>query len=354
MTEILVVGRRLFPPISVEWFLCLLPNGSGLKMTTLIRSLVSSAASAFFAIASIAVFDIYCEADDSVELADLRTALISNGQTWRQFDILMRSETFVLEPDVSPEVVKNVNCTTFTRVAVDFDKDECFCFVSGKHSLADIQFDRVGICKDGNTGIREFPGQAGNLKFGSRELLHTFFVPDLRCLSLQDYPVRFQIDASRGGFDQEVLRGPHFSPDPTRLRIRSSRQKDSIELLIEGTIGATRLRYHPKTSMPIGIQSFRKSTIPWTLEAREDYTWEERDGVYLPIEIGRDQPDSVDSSTKDIDNLTRYRRAEIVQIHWLSFNRPLDPKLFELSTVNDISKLRKLIDPVACGADRLK
>jgi hypothetical protein len=48
------------------------------------------------------------------------------------------------------------------------------------------------------------------------------------------------------------------------------------------------------------------------------------------------------------------KKSEIVQIHWLSFNQPLDPKLFELSTVNDISKLRKLIDPELCGAERLR
>ncbi len=287
--------------------------------------------------------------DESIELADVRSTVIANAETWRQFDLLMRSETFVLNSDVTIEK-KEGSRTIFTRLSVDFDREQCFCFMSGVGQSSHERFDRVGICNNGSTGYREFPGGASNLQSGVTQLLHHMFVPDLRCLSLCDYPDRYQIEARRGGFELQRLLGPRFFPEDSNFKTTLSPQKNAVELTLEGQNVAFKLRFSPKSNMPIAFKSFRTSSVPWKLENQEDYQWEEKDGVFLPIEVGKDSPESLEVDGK----LVMYRQSEIVQIHWLSFNQPLDQKLFDLSTVNDISKLRKLIDPELCGADRLK
>ncbi len=290
-----------------------------------------------------------CFAEDGTAWADSRTTLIANAETWRQFDLMIRSEVFVLDSE-TPFEDKVGSRTIFTRMAVDFDKEQCFCFMSGIGQASDERFDRVGICNNGTTGYREFPGGASNLQSGINQLLHRMYVPDLRCLALCDYPASFQVDSSFDGFEYQRRMGPNGSPDNSKFKFKSTTMKDAVDLTLEGKHVAFKYRFSPKTNMPLGIRSFRAATDPWTLEKQEDFQWQEKEGIFLPTEIGRDFP----YSRKIDGKLVPFRKAEIVQIHWLSLNQPLDPKLFELSTVNDISKLRKLIDPVACGADRLK
>jgi hypothetical protein len=300
-------------------------------------------------IATVASSTITSLGDESIELADVRSTVIANAETWRQFDLLMRSETFILESE-APLEDKVGSRTIFTRLGVDFDKEQCFCFMSGIGQSSDERFDRVGICNNGTTGYREFPGGASNLQSGITQLLHRMYVPDLRCLALCDYPASFQVDSSFDGFEYQRRMGPNGSPDNSKFKFKSTTMKDAVELTLEGKHVAFKYRFSPKTNMPLGIRSFRVATDPWTLEKQEDFQWQEKEGIFLPTEIGRDFP----YSRKIDGKLVPFRKAEIVQIHWLSFNQPLDPKLFELSTVNDISKLRKLVDPVACGAERLK
>ena len=288
-------------------------------------------------------------AGESIELADVRSTVIANAETWRQFDLLMRSETFVLNSDVTIEK-KEGSRTIFTRLSVDFDREQCFCFMSGVGQSSDERFDRVGICNNGTTGYREFPGGASNLQSGITQLLHRMYVPDLRCLALCDYPASFQVDSSFDGFEYQRRMGPNGSPDNSKFKFKSTTMKDAVELTLEGKHVAFKYRFIPKTNMPLGIKSFRVATDPWTLEKQEDFQWQEKEGIFLPTEIGRDFP----YSRKIDGKLVPFRKAEIVQIHWLSLNQPLDQKLFELATVNDISKLRKLIDPELCGAERLK
>jgi hypothetical protein len=146
------------------------------------------------------------------------------------------------------------------------------------------------------------------------------------------------------------MMGAQTGPVIANFKVSSSQVRNAIELTLEEKDVAFKVRYNPRSNMPMGFKSFRSSSLPWILENQEDYEWEERDGIFLPIEVGRDSAESMEIEGKQ----EPYRKSEIVQIHWLSFNQPLDPKLFELSTVNDISKLRKLIDPELCGAERLK
>ncbi len=276
--------------------------------------------------------------------------MVANFQAVRQFDVLIREDSFEAESDKEDD---NGVLTVFTRLCIDFDKGRCFVCTSGKNSVKKEQLELAAICIDKKISQKLIPGTLVQNKGEMRALLNELRVPDIRCLSLDNFSTSFESSTSESrGFEYLASLKSKFAISPSMTDLKKSiREEEShVVEIFQGPSFSFRFRSNIETLMPESVTAVRDVNPPWR-DWVEEYEWEEYGGIFVPREISREEfnPPKPEGETP-----RQGSRIRLLQLHWFSVNEKLDDIRFEESQLSDLKALRRSIDPELLGLDRLK
>lgn len=277
-----------------------------------------------------------------------RDNAISNAEVIRQFDVLIKLEEFGLQG--------NKKLTRWIRLAIDFDRSQCFCF--DLHELDDTQRTNANVRQtrsivailDGKSGIiREYPsGNSGPLHSFSRSLKN-LDVPDLRCVGLGRFPEGFSGEGEIKGFEAHVANRARFPDSHGVPRTESViHNRNHVRILYTNDKAEARYDFDSKSSMPKQISFFQGPLGQRLLLDEEHFDWTERDGLFLPNLIMKSYVRKRNELGMAIDE-----DIKSAEVHWFSVNKALDIALLKLELTSELSSLLKLVDPLTCGADSI-
>ena len=300
------------------------------------------------------------------ELAGFRDCAISNAEGWKQYDILIKHEFFQLVTGGGGEGISEDGrlgdgCRTI-RFAVDFEKNDCFCFElleippnAEEKSLARRSIGRGYMMVNGVAYSRSFPGGTNGIE-GKRMDLQTILknagVPDLRCLGLLEFPTEFKDEGVGMSFAmvQKQRTRSDFGPVIDRSKVKPMRQnvaeKDgSIQIAMSREGARFAFHFDSKSLMPLLSAASRVVDGVVIPEMEESFSWKEIGGIFVPTMYQREVTEFVDLVKKSRTSF------ETVQVHWFSLNEPIDRKLLDPIMIHDLSKLRRLVDQKSLGID---
>ncbi len=279
-----------------------------------------------------------------------RECAISNAESIRQFDVLFVVEHF--NSDDEKRIKRK------TRLALDFDLNQCVCFdvqefedgsIPGQPKV--ITLSKVLIF-DAKSGVsRRFPeGVSDNVDNLFLTLGASLKVADLRCVGLGRFPETFTFGQQLGCFDRCVRDRAIFPQSSKDVGMRESvlQNRNYVRVLFTNDKIEQRYDFDGKTSMPTAISTYVGAINQRQHFSEQSFSWKEMDGLHLPVSV------SVNSVKKrgDLGIVVR-EEFQSAQMHWFTVNQPLDKELLNVGRQGGLPMLMKLVDPAASGADTL-
>ena len=277
-----------------------------------------------------------------------RENAISNSESIRQFDVLMKVTAF--DTGAKKQVKRSI------RIALDFDRKLCFCLdvmesedpTDSKKSAKTLV--RVAIQNDKIGRIKRYPGQGYVATTDLQSTLNEIGVPDPRCVGLGSFPQPFSQKGMETGFESYVThraRTTDRKGAPREEKITHAR--DYTRIWFPSTTARAEYDFEPKTSMPLRYVQLILNGNSFVRLQEEDYTWKDVEGVFVPKSV-------LSSRVLERSKLGVVIGEELItgNMHWFTVNEPISKSLLDLNLVDDLSKLVKLVDPVPTGADTLR
>ncbi len=277
-----------------------------------------------------------------------REFAISNAEAIRQFDVLLVMEQFSSH--------ENKRLKRRTRLALDFDLNQCFCFdvqefedttIPGAPKVMVLSGHAVF---DGKSGIvRRFPGGGSNEVHDLFEILGGVLrIADLRCVGLGRFPETFSFRGELGCFERCVVNRARFPSSSVEMRETVLQNRNHTRVLFTNDKVEARYDFDGKTSMPTLVATYIGPINQRQFFSEQVFHWKEIEGLFLPISISS-------NAIKERNNLGIAVKEEFksADAHWFSVNQPLDRKLINTELPDGLLALMKLVDPAASGADSL-
>ncbi len=303
---------------------------------------------------------ISCPAQVRTERGGPVNGVAINATALRQFDVLYRQ---VNVHDISDtEYFQDV---TMCRLRCDWDsrrflaivKRERFEFLApdrteaGERRLVQLQ----GIASTaGKTMVRDEDGLCGMTGDSLLRALQTREVLDIRKFGLTGFPRAFVEEQAPGSFEGHATYYPAAeftvgSAVDGQYRVVHKLRDPQGEFNVE-----ERWLFDVLSNMPRSYSVARKQTgkSDYLPDFRQEMSWQEKDGVYLPQEMSFVTSDVVQVGEKRED-FKRYEVDTSFHFHWFEVNSDLDDALFSPAIIKDIRQIEELIDPVQSGADSI-
>ena len=292
---------------------------------------------------------ILCTPVFSFDWLSYREVAISNAEALRQFDVLLVVEQFSSH--------ENKRLKRRTRLALDFDLNQCFCFDVQEIEDTTIPSDvKVIVLSglavfDGKAGIyRRFPGN------GSPQQVNDLFdflggvmrVADLRCVGLGRFPETFSCRGEITGFERALKNRARLPSGNVERYETVLQNRNHTRVLFTNDNAEARYDFDGKTSMPTLISTYVGAKNQRLLYDEQVFHWKEIDGLFLPFSIST-------NAIKERNNLGVPVKEEFksAEAHWFFVNKPLDKQLLSLVDEPALPSLMKLVDPASSGADSL-
>lgn len=278
-----------------------------------------------------------------------REVAISNAEAIRQFDVLLVMEQFSSH--------ENKSLKRRTRLVLDFDLNQCFCFDVQEMEDTTIPSEpkvmvlsRLAVFNGRVGTYRQFPG--GGLPEQINDLFEwlggVMRIPDLRCVGLGRFPETFSCRGQALGFEQNLKNRARIPVANVERYETVLQNRNHTRIVFASDKVEARYDFDGKTSMPTVISTSVGAIDQRLLYDEQVFHWKEIDGLYLPIAIST-------NAIKQRDNLGVPVKEEFktAEAHWFSINQPLNKKLLDHADEPSLPKLMKLVDPASSGADSL-
>jgi hypothetical protein len=299
-----------------------------------------------------------CLGVDEGELRRVQDGILTNGESWNRYDVLINIECIVpiRKETLGGKILDSDERRPFTRsvrLAIDHKTEEVFMF--SKMDIRDVPPDsELGLAKDGVVSISElvcvtgrkvyrmnFPG--GDPTNGGiapyMVAMQMSSVPDLRCIGLGGLSATF---GPMGSFERcLLLRAKPWNSKDEREYVAETKGEIQFTRTGKSNIVATQ-QFSKATMMPIRLNVVETIGNDKVTLVDELYTWKEFDGVFVPDSVSNEE-------TQVISNDHRVNVYQSLETRWVSFGEPINPELIELAAAKDYSKLLKCLDPAALG-----
>lgn len=274
-----------------------------------------------------------------------------NASTWSTFDCLVE-----IDKDRFGDTRASSSGTEYFRLVADYGNKR-FCFLRGprvddasgkdKKSLSD-EYSCV-VCDGDRVRVLRAPIGVRDYKTSIHEAFSEGGFFDVRLIGVLPFPTSFLPEGMGLSFEtrKRALNGGALPA------IRTIEFDDSVQLTItgkangsksQGVIGSAlqSLRISKKTLLPTSYESSVEHNGRYYSQCKYAIEWGELGAAYVPKRMFVEGPKSkMDGS------------AVLVTIHWFSLNEKIDEARFDVSLLDDIHKVRKLVDPKLSHAESL-
>lgn len=274
----------------------------------------------------------------SGEFERFRDIAISNAQCIKQFDVSLSLEVIDLD---EPDFDFRYTC----RMALDLDKNLGFCAVMSHRRLiteeAGSKRDNrqpsaevlAGISDSKNCVVRGVGGNTSVFRGDLHSVLYSCQIYDPRCIGILNFPARFPALKEKDGFELLVKQ----RTQPMGLPERSEIKDGIVRVTHAEPSGRREYRYNSNSLVPERITIYTEVSGSLHPCLEEIYTWEEREGILLPVRIVCEQ------SLPNTANGTNSESYSSAELRWRSLNCPLDEKLLDPKLASDVSKIVDLL-----------
>ncbi|GAB5512690.1 hypothetical protein [Rhodopirellula baltica] len=279
------------------------------------------------------------------------SAARTNFEAIEKFDLFIRTDITKESQFQTPEVV-----TTFQRIVFDSDSERYLFASRGQRiSMTSEKVDsfREGFVLNEHT-VRRL-GARGNSVVKEtgvkrEEVFDQLHLPDVRIMLFPS------LDSRRGrlwqdnSFESYTL----FAKQASEVKFTSA-DAMSFRMMFENGIGYS-FRFDPNTLLPSYSKWFSVAGDDTNVLAEGDFRWEQNSGIFVPIlaSFEHNRPE-LPLAMKGLPREELAKQIRIfktktnVQLHWISINQEIDPKLTSLSMLDSVSDFFQLTDPLEQG-----
>lgn len=275
--------------------------------------------------------------EDGREFArDRWKVAFANSESWRQYDCLIKVSTFTdSENDVKGFPVG----TTWSRLAVDWDKQELFCLhriekeLNSSEPPTETRADsRISskehlLVKSGNiTRNVKYPSRDVGIRI-KPELFPKIFqqnsvhVIDLRCTGILRAPTTLSTD--KQGFDDVTKLVNALSSGEIKKETETEEKvvlsRNGTEIILNSSPGAGGLTEVVDSLSLLRTRFYWRNKETGNVFMEETVSWLEANGIYLPTEVLFERH----YTSPKVSEFTS------ISVYWRSINEPLDRSLFE-------------------------
>jgi len=302
----------------------------------------------FFVLLSIAVV----AGEDGREFARDRWKIsLANSESWRQYDCLVKVSTFT---DGENEVKGFPVGTTWSRLAVDWDKHELFCLHRIEKELnrsepptetrADSRIsskEHLLVKSSDITRNVKYPSRDVGIRI-KQELFPKIFqqnsvnVIDLRCTGILKTPTTLSSD--KQGFDDVTKLVNALSSGEIKKEIETEEKvalsRTEREIILNSTSDVGTLTEVVDSSSLMRSRFYYRNKETGDVFMEESVSWFEVNGIYLPTEVLFERH----YTSPKVSEFTS------ISVYWRSINEPLDRSLFEPKFLDDRTQVLKSSD----------
>jgi hypothetical protein len=275
--------------------------------------------------------------EDGREFArDRWKVAFANSESWRQYDCLIKVSTFTdSENDVKGFPVG----TTWSRLAVDWDKQELFCLHRIEKELNRSEPSTENRADSRISSNEHLLVKSGditrNVKYPSRdvgirikpELFPKIFqqnrvhVIDLRCTGILRAPTT--LSTNKQGFDDITKLVNGLSSGEIKEEAQTEGKvvlsRNGTEIILNSSPGAGGLTEVVDSLSLLRTRFYWRNKETGNVFMEETVSWLEANGIYLPTEILFERH----YTSPKVSEFTS------ISVYWRSINEPLERSLFE-------------------------
>jgi hypothetical protein len=276
---------------------------------------------------------------------------VANSESWRQYDCLVKVSTFT---DSENEVKGFPVGTTWSRLAVDWDKQELFCLHRIEKELNRSEPSTENRADSRISSNEHLLVKSGditrNVKYPSRdvgirikpELFPKIFqqnrvhVVDLRCTGILRAPTT--LSTNKQGFDDiaKLVSGLSSGEikEDTQTEGKVVLSRNGSEIILNSSPGAGLLTEVVDSLSLMRSRFYYRNKETGDVFMEESVSWLEVNGIYLPTEVLFERH----YTSPKVSEFTS------ISVYWRSINEPLDRSLFERKFLDDRTLVLKSSD----------